>query len=158
MSRSHLLTLLVLLPLVLLAGRAQASAHPDPGLIVVEALADYLAFSEYSDGVIAPEQIPDADWPRIDLIDARNSDQFARGHIPNARLIEWRQSVARRQEIPQDGMVLMYCNTGALSAQAVLALRVLGWDNVRVLQGGYDNWLAKGGFEANSRALQNALP
>lgn len=48
--------------------------------------------------------------------------------------------------------VLAYCNTGTLSAQAGFALRVAGYENVRILQGGYAEWKAKGGFEANARA------
>ena len=49
-------------------------------------------------------------------------------------------------------MVLIYCNTGTLSAQAGFALRVAGHDNVRILQGGFQEWKAKGGFDANARA------
>ena len=50
----------------------------------------------------------------------------------------------------------MYCNTGSLSAQAVFALRLLGWDNVRVLQDGLQGWKAKGGFEAHQRTVTPA--
>jgi rhodanese-related sulfurtransferase len=60
--------------------------------------------------------------------------------------------LAKREHIPKDRMVLIYCNTGSLSAQAGFALRVAGWSNVRILQGGYQEWLAKGGMQANERA------
>lgn len=49
--------------------------------------------------------------------------------------------------------MVVYCNTGSLSAQAVFALRLLGWDNVRVLPDVLEGWKAKGGFEANRRAV-----
>ncbi len=39
-----------------------------------------------------------------------------------------------------------------LSAQAACDLRVAGWDNVRVLQGGYLEWVRKGGVDADRRA------
>jgi len=39
-----------------------------------------------------------------------------------------------------------------LSSQAALALRVAGMENVRILQGGFTEWKAKGGFEANKIA------
>jgi 3-mercaptopyruvate sulfurtransferase SseA len=55
-------------------------------------------------------------------------------------------------------MVLIYCNTGSLSAQAGFALRVAGWSNVRILQGGYQEWLAKGGMQANERAAGTQRP
>ena len=69
--------------------------------------------------------------------------------------IDWRQVLGRRAELPTDRMVLLYCNAGTLSAQAGLALRVAGMDNVRILQGGFSEWNAKGGFDAYRRALKS---
>lgn len=127
---------------------ARADANP----AVQEAVGAYLDFTEYSSSLIWPEQIPAEDWKHLYLIDARDAAQYAQGHIPGAINIEWRQAVAHRSEIPKDRMVVVYCNSGSLSAQAVFALRLLGWDNVKVLQDGYEGWKAKGGFEANQRA------
>jgi rhodanese-related sulfurtransferase len=120
--------------------------------VVQKAVEDYMDFTEYSSSLIWPEQIPEEDWKRLYLIDARDAAQYAQGHIPGAINIEWRQVVAQRNEIPKDRMVVVYCNSGSLSAQAVFALRLLGMDNVRVLQDGYEGWKAKGGFKANQRA------
>lgn len=124
--------------------------------VVQKAVEDYLQFTEYSSSLIWPEQIPAEDWKRLFLIDARDPAQYAEDHIPGAINIEWRQAVARRSEIPRDRMVVIYCNSGSLSAQAVFALRLLGWDNVKVLQDGYEGWKSKGGFEANQRASKPA--
>ncbi|MEQ1660857.1 MAG: rhodanese-like domain-containing protein, partial [Hylemonella sp.] len=52
---------------------------------------------------------------------------------------------------PKDKPVLIYCNQGTLSAQAGLALRLAGYENVRILQGGMSEWKAKGGFDAAQR-------
>jgi rhodanese-related sulfurtransferase len=123
---------------------------------VQKAVEDYMDFTEYSSSLIWPEQIPEEDWKRLYLIDARDAAQYAQGHIPGAINIEWRQVVAQRNEIPKDRMVVVYCNSGSLSAQAVFALRLLGMDNVRVLQDGYEGWKAKGGFKANQRANKPA--
>jgi 3-mercaptopyruvate sulfurtransferase SseA len=46
---------------------------------------------------------------------------------------------------PKDQSALIYCNTGSLSAQAGFALRVAGYENVRILQGCFDGWKNKGG-------------
>lgn len=119
---------------------------------VVKAFEEYMDFNEYGSSLIWPEQIPAEDWKKIAVIDARDAAQYAKGHIPGAINIEWRQAIARRSEIPKDRMVVYYCNSGSLSAQAVFALRLLGWDNVKVLQDGFEGWKAKGGFEANRRA------
>ena len=64
--------------------------------------------------------------------------------------------MARRAELPGDRMVVVYCNSGSLSAQAVFALRLLGHDNVKVLQDGIEGWKKKGGFDAHARASQPA--
>jgi rhodanese-related sulfurtransferase len=66
--------------------------------------------------------------------------------------MDWRQVLAKRNTIPKNKPVLIYCNTGSLSAQAGFALRVAGWDNVRILQGGMEEWKAKGGFDAAAKA------
>ena len=129
-----------------------APVHADENPVVVDALSGYLDFAEYGGSIIRPEQIPAEDWKKIFVVDARDAAQYAREHIPGALNIEWRQAVARRAELPKDRMVLVYCNTGSLSAQAVFALRLLGWDNVKVLQDGLDGWKARGGFDAHARA------
>jgi rhodanese-related sulfurtransferase len=120
----------------------------------VKALEDYFEFSEYGGATILPEQIPAADWKNIYVVDTRDADQFKKAHIPGAVNIDWRQVLGKRGELPTDRMVLLYCNAGTLSAQAGLALRVAGMDNVRILQGGYNDWKTKGGFDANRRALK----
>jgi rhodanese-related sulfurtransferase len=88
------------------------------------------------------------------IIDARDRAQFEKGHIPGAINIEWRRVLAPKNQIPKDKTVLIYCNTGSLSAQAGFALRVAGYENVRILQGGFEEWKAKGGLDANKNALR----
>jgi len=119
----------------------------------IDAMEEYLDFVEYGGATIFPEQIPAKDWNGFFIVDARDAEQFNKEHIPGAVNIEWRQILSRRSELPGDKPVLIYCNTGTLSAQAGFALRVAGNDNVRILQGGMREWKEKGGFEANERAL-----
>jgi rhodanese-related sulfurtransferase len=142
-----ILTLALLLPLT-----APAAESPH----VVKAVEEYMDFTEYGSSIIWPEQIPAEHWQKITVIDARDAVQFAKEHIPGAINIEWRQIPGRRAEITKDHMVLIYCNTGSLSAQAVFAMRLLGWDNVKVLQDGIEGWKKKGGFQANALAIQPA--
>lgn len=130
--------------------------HAADKAAVAEAIEEYMDFTEYGSSLIWPEQIPEEDWKRILVIDARDAVQFAKDHIPGARNIDWRQIPGRRHDIPKDGLVVIYCNSGSLSAQAVFALRLLGWDNVSVLQDGFEGWKAKGGFDANKRASRPA--
>jgi rhodanese-related sulfurtransferase len=130
---------------------AQA-VHADNKAIATDEMEAYLEFVDYGGGVMFAEQIPKDEWPKMVVIDARDSAQFAKGHIPGALNMDWRQVLAKRNSIPKNKPVLIYCNTGSLSAQAGFALRVAGWDNVRILQGGMQEWQAKGGFDAAAKA------
>ena len=132
------------------------AAHADNKAIAIDEMAGYLEFVDYGGGVIFAEQIPKDEWPRMLVIDARDAGQFAKGHIPGAINMDWRQVLAQRDRIPKNKPVLIYCNTGSLSAQAGFALRVAGWENVRILQGGMEEWKAKGGFDAAARATAPA--
>ena len=129
-----------------------SAVHADNKAIATDEMEAYLEFVDYGGGVIFAEQIPKDDWPKFLLIDARDPAQFAKGHIPGAVNMDWRQVLAKRNTIPKNKPVLIYCNTGSLSAQAGFALRVAGWDNVRILQGGMTEWQAKGGFDAAVKA------
>jgi rhodanese-related sulfurtransferase len=122
----------------------------------IDAMEEFLDFSEYGGATILPEQIPAEDWEKILVIDTRDAEQFQAAHIPGAVNIEWRQVLGRRAELPTDKMVLVYCNSGTLSAQAGFALRVAGMSNVRILQGGFSEWKAKGGFKANKIASEKS--
>ena len=135
---------------------ATTVAHADNKALAVDEMEAYLEFVDYGGGVIFAEQIPADEWKKMFVIDARDAGQFAKGHIPGAINMDWRQVLAQRHTIPKDKPVLIYCNTGSLSAQAGFALRVAGWDNLRILQGGMEEWKAKGGFDAAARATAPA--
>lgn len=119
---------------------------------LIDELTGYLEFVDYGGGTIFAEQIPRSEYPKMMIIDARDPGQYAKEHIPGAVNIEWRQVLAKSADITKNKAVLIYCNTGTLSAQAGFALRVSGWENVRILQGGFTEWKSKGGLDANSNA------
>ncbi len=131
---------------------AASPAVADDKAKLMDELSGYLEFVDYGGGTIFAEQIPKSEYSKMMIIDARDATQFAKEHIPGAVNIEWRQVLTKSASIPKDKAVLIYCNTGSLSAQAGFALRVSGWENVKILQGGYAEWKAKGGLDANARA------
>ncbi len=118
---------------------------------LMDAMESYMDFVDYGGATIFPEQIPPEEWKRFFVIDTRDKAQFTKEHIPGAVNIEWRRTLAERHRIPKDKPVLLYCNTGSLSAQAGFALRVAGYENVLILQGGYAEWKAKGGLDAAAK-------
>jgi rhodanese-related sulfurtransferase len=107
---------------------------------IAEDVTDYMGFITYEDGIIVPEQLGEDVFSSVTFIDTRNAEQFAQDTIAGAINIEWREIPERIDELPEDGMVVLFCNTGTLSAQAVFAARLMGHDNVLVLQTGIIGW------------------
>jgi len=117
-------------------------AHAQLDKASTEALETYFEFSDYNSGTIMAEQIPAGDWKKFYLLDVRDADQFAKEHIPGAVNIEWRKVFAERASLPKDQLILAYCNTGSFAAQSAMALRLAGFENVRLLHGGFGAWKA----------------
>lgn len=134
---------------------ASTSSFADTKAIAIDEMAGYLDFVEYGGATIFAEQIPAEEYRKMFIIDARDNAQFDKNHIPGSINIEWRQVLAQKDKIPKNKPVLIYCNTGSLSAQAGFALRVAGYDNLRILQGGFEEWKSKGGLDAYKKALNN---
>ena len=118
---------------------------------IIEAMGEYLMFQEYESGIILPQQIDQSVFEAVTWIDTRDSEQFDKQTIPGAIHIEWRQVIERMDEIPTDRKVIVFCNTGSLSAQAAFALRVAGFDNVVVMQSGFLGWLANAAYRPSDQ-------
>jgi len=118
---------------------------------VIEAMGEYLMFQEYESGIILPQQIDRSVFEAVTWIDTRDNEQFDKQTIPGAIHIEWRQVIERMDEIPTGRKVIVFCNTGSLSAQAAFALRVAGFDNVVVMQSGFLGWLDNAAFRPSEQ-------
>jgi rhodanese-related sulfurtransferase len=138
-AMDHLIT--AVLAAALLASPA-AAENP-----AVKAMQEYMEFAPYEAGIIVPQQLAKDVFESVVFIDTRDAGQFAKGSIPGARNIEWREVLGRINEIPQGKKVILFCNTGSLSAQAAFALRVAGRENVLVLQTGLDGWRKNAAFK-----------
>ena len=117
---------------------APATAASEEALL--EAITSYMDFATYDSVIIMPDQMDRLVFDSAMIVDTRDAAQFAEGHIPGAVNIEWRAVPGRLDELPASGMVILYCNTGTLSAQAAFAARLLGRENVLMLQTGYEGW------------------
>ena len=118
---------------------------------VIEEMGEYLMFQEYESGIILPQQIDRSVFEAVTWIDTRDSEQFDKQTILGAIHIEWRQVIERMDEIPTDRKVIVFCNTGSLSAQATFALRVAGFDNVVVMQSGFLGWLDNAAYRPSEQ-------
>lgn len=125
-----------------LLGSLSPVVHAQLDKTTTEALETYFEFSDYNSGTIMVEQIPAGDWKKFHVLDVRDAGQFAKEHIPGAVNIEWRKVFAERASLPKDQLILAYCNTGSFAAQSAMALRMAGFENVRLLHGGFGAWKA----------------
>ncbi len=131
-----------------------AQAQADKATI--NALEGYFDFVDANGGTLMAEQIPAEDYKRLFVLDVRDAGQFTKDHVPGAVNIEWRQVFAQRAKLPRDKTILVYCNTSSFAAQVAMALRMDGFENVRLLHGGYNEWKARGGMDANARASRKS--
>jgi len=79
---------------------------------------------------------------RFVLVDVRNPDEFAAGHIEGATLMPLDNLPATYARLPHDVRLVVYCRSGHRSAQAVAFLRAHGYDRAFSLDGGYLAWTA----------------
>ncbi|WP_367306523.1 MBL fold metallo-hydrolase [Alicyclobacillus acidocaldarius] len=78
------------------------------------------------------------------LLDVRNVDEWAGGHLPQAHHIPLSKLAAHIHDVPRDGSVYVYCRTGGRTAIAASLLRAHGVGDVRNMVGGYEAWRGKG--------------
>lgn len=130
------------------------AVHAQADKPTINALEGYFDFIDYNSGTLMAEQIPAEDYKKLFVLDVRDAAQFAKDHIPGAVNIEWRKVFAERAKLPKDKTVLVYCNTSSFSGQVAMALRMDGFENVRILHGGYGEWKARGGMDAFARATK----
>ncbi|WP_234968943.1 rhodanese-like domain-containing protein [Thiomicrospira sp. ALE5] len=104
-------------------------------------LQDYMEMAAFGDGVITADQLRAMmNEQEIFIIDARMEQDYNQSHIPGAVNIDWRFVLSELDQIPDDKMVVVYCDTGILSSKAHMALRLVGYDQARVLFNGYGSW------------------
>lgn len=74
------------------------------------------------------------------LVDCREPDEFAAGHLPGARLLPLRSIAERCGELDPEAEVVVYCKGGLRSAEAVRRLRHNGVKQAVYLDGGMTTW------------------
>jgi rhodanese-related sulfurtransferase len=65
------------------------------------------------------------------LVDVREPNEYAEGHIPGAVNIPIRTLAKNLDKLPKDKPVVVYCRTGHRAGMATAALQLLGYTNVR---------------------------
>jgi rhodanese-related sulfurtransferase len=89
-------------------------------------------------------EVPAANVPaEAWLLDVREDDEWAAGHVPGATHIPLGELGARTAELPQENAIYVICRSGMRSARAAQALTGAGWQAVNVA-GGMQDWAAAG--------------
>ena len=82
------------------------------------------------------------------LIDVREADEFAAGHLPGAVLVPRGLLEFKLSGTPalsgRDLKVVLYCKTSGRAALAAQAMQSMGYLNVSSVAGGFDAWAAAG--------------
>ncbi|WP_338416493.1 rhodanese-like domain-containing protein [uncultured Sphaerotilus sp.] len=91
------------------------------------------------------------------VLDVREPDEYAAGHLPGAvniprGLLEFKLSGNPAYE-RRDLQIVVYCKTGGRAALAACALHEMGYVSVQSVAGGIDAWIAQGGQVAKPAPL-----
>ncbi len=125
-------------------GVEPVAAQPD----TLPAIAGYLADGPIENLLLQPEALPDDPSDEFFLVfDVRTDKEVANGgmlpsaqHVPYTDIAPILETLAGDHHQP----ALVYCHTMLRSTQVVMALRLLGYDNVWYLAGGIERWRAAG--------------
>lgn len=82
------------------------------------------------------------------LLDVRESDEYAAGHLPGAihtsrGVLEFKLS-STPELTSRDLKIVLYCKTSGRAALAACALHDMGYLQVKSIAGGFDAWAGAG--------------
>jgi rhodanese-related sulfurtransferase len=101
-------------------------------------------FGYYNFKEVDPDFLSSADKDGIHVVDIRTEAEVARGVIDGAIHIPMHMLPIKAQDLPQDKPVILYCHSGARSAQACAFMASKGFNNMHNLTGGILAWARSG--------------
>ena len=90
--------------------------------------------------LIQPEELEGFDAAMV--LDVRNRTEHAAGHIPGSHQLSGGRVMWNLNELPTEGTIVSYCQSGVRNSVAASALRRAGYDVVE-LDGSYAAWEAR---------------
>ncbi len=111
-------------------------------------------------GVVAGYRYVLDNMGELAVIDARSAEEYSgstaraarRGHIPGAANVDWRRNlagdgtfkepgrIAEMYGLPRGAEIVAYCQGGYRAANTYLALRLAGYEKVRLYLGSWGEW------------------
>ena len=89
----------------------------------------------------AKEMIDSGD---VQVIDSREPDEHAEGHVPGSLLIPHMQTLPDGDKLARDKPILFICKSGQRSAVAAEFAAALGLTELYNVEGGHDGWRESG--------------
>ena len=118
------------------------------GVVVTSALALlWPMFTRSSANEVSPVQATLLiNREEAQILDVREADEFANGHLPEALNIPAGRLSERAAELEKfkDKPLIVCCAAGVRSGKACKELKQLGFERLHSLAGGVDAWLAAG--------------
>ncbi|MBK9982278.1 MAG: rhodanese-like domain-containing protein [Saprospiraceae bacterium] len=100
--------------------------------------------SQGSASILAPSDFSEKikQTPEAPIVDVRTPEEYAEGHIANAKNINWNGTdfEAQINQLDKSKPVYVYCQKGVRSAEAATKMRSIGFKDVYELKGGLSNW------------------
>ncbi len=95
---------------------------------------------------VTPEKVVELEKTlvRIIIVDVRNEREYALGHIPGAMNLPFSRLEKDRSSIPSIGSMFVYGTTDGDTFQAGTRLFDMGFFGLRIIDGGFEAWKAKG--------------
>lgn len=137
-------------PLVLLAADAEEAGELRDHLVRVgiDRVAGYVTSLDGLE-LVEPKLVsPDAlgDFPHVLLLDVRGRNEHADGSIPGSEPLSGGRALWHTDELPAEGTIVTYCQSGVRNSVVASALRREGFDVVE-LDGSYQGWVSVAGNE-----------
>lgn len=135
-------------PIVLLAGSAEEASELRDHFVRVgiDNVTGYITSLDGLDLVspklVKPEEL--GTFEHTLLLDVRNKTEFAAGHLPEAVNISGGRVLWALDQLPNNGTIVTYCQSGVRNSIAASVLRSQGYDVVE-LEGSYLGWVAVSG-------------
>ncbi|UKA63312.1 rhodanese-like domain-containing protein [Arthrobacter sp. FW306-04-A] len=132
-------------PLVLLAADQEQAQEVRDHLVRVgiDNVAGYVTGFEglptFTPRLIQPSEL--AGFDEAMVLDVRNRTEHAAGHIPGSHQLSGGRVMWHLDELPAEGTIVSYCQSGVRNSVAASALRRAGYDVVE-LDGSYNAWAA----------------
>jgi rhodanese-related sulfurtransferase len=126
--------------------RDKGAQFVEIALIVLGAIIVYSVYTYFMQRKIVKTLTQEefrAGYRKAQLIDVREPEEYAAGHILGARNIPLTQLRMRMKELRPDQPIYLYCQSGLRSGRAAQMLYRKGYRDLYHLKGGFKQWTGK---------------